>query len=96
MKKIKKYNIDSFERLCNVINSGNFDVLTLDLLQGLAIYVDNIKTIREKYPEETKNKSNWDICEYSFTWFDDGKNDIKSINVINKQTGEIITKKINN
>ena len=89
--KIKKYDINSFERLCNVINEKNFNVFTLDLITWLSVYVRTINKIRAKYPEETKNKSNTEISAGSFVWYDDNKNDWKGITLINKETGEITT-----
>jgi hypothetical protein len=85
----KTYDIDTFEKLINVVNKENFDRFTIDFLQWLHYSVDILEAIREKYPEEVKGKTNWEIAKSSFTWIDDGKNDFKSVKVTNAQTGEV-------
>jgi hypothetical protein len=90
----KKYNIDSFKKLCNVVNLENSSRLAIDLGQWLIYYAVVTDEIRKKHPKETKNKSNSQIAECTFTWVDDGKNDLLHATVENKNTGEITEVKI--
>lgn len=87
--KPKRYKIDSFEKLCNVVNKDNAEVLAVDLAQWLLSYNAVIQATREKYPQETEGKLNTQICEGHFIFYDDGKNDIKGADVFNPNTGEI-------
>ena len=75
MKKSKQYEINSFKKLCNVINTENASRLSLDLMQFLLWYSETIKSVREKMPEICENKTNWEIAKGKFIWVDDGKND---------------------
>jgi hypothetical protein len=86
---MKEYQIDSFEKLINVMNDDNINNLFFDLGKWL-IYTNHLaKEIRKKYPEETKGKLNSEIMECSFLWTDDGKNDWKGVEMINTDTGEV-------
>lgn len=85
----KTYDIDSFEKLMNVISDENFERLTLDMIEWMAVYLSYIKEIKAKYPKKTKGKLNWELCQAGFQWIDDGKHDLKYVELHNKQTGEI-------
>jgi hypothetical protein len=88
--KPKEYNIDSFERLSNVINEHNLGNLIIDIANVFSSYLSYIKDLRIKYPKETKGKQNSQILKLTgFTWIDDNKNEIKEIKVENKFTGEV-------
>lgn len=91
MSESKKYEIDSFKKLCNVVNTENAQRLAIDLGQWLIYYAIAIGEIRAKHPKETKNKTNSQIAEGHFTWIDDGKNDLLYSEIINKDTGEVTT-----
>ena len=90
MSEIKQYHIDSFEKLCNVVNMENATRLAIDLGQWLMCYAATIDNIRTEYPKETKGKRNTKIAKGSFTWIDDGKNDILGSRVEIPDTGEIM------
>lgn len=85
----KEYNIDTLEKLCNVANKENVQRLAIDVAQWLIHYTLTIDQVREKYPKETKNKSNSKIAKGWFNWVDDGKNDLLHCTIENKDTGEI-------
>ena len=89
MENEKKFVIDSFEKLLNVINGENIDRLSIDFLNWLNVYQQYVAELRKKYPKQTKGKLNWDICKSSFNWIDDGKNEIKFIEHHNQKTGEV-------
>lgn len=89
----KKYSIEGFEQFFNVLSDDNFERLMVDFMQASGVYLSYIKKIREQFPEETKDKLNWEISTYYFDWIDDGKNDMKSITVTNPKTGETKTTK---
>jgi hypothetical protein len=91
MKEPKRYEIDSFEKLCNVINEKNIESLTADLVMWLAFHVEAMKQIRKKHPKLAKGKSNWELCKTTFIWIDDGKNEMKEIILRNQDTGEVKT-----
>jgi hypothetical protein len=85
----KQYEIDSFEKLCNVVNNENVDRLAVDLAQWLLVYANTVESIRESYPELTKDKLNTQIAKGAFVWVDDGKNDLLGVQVTNEATGEV-------
>jgi hypothetical protein len=88
--KPKEYEIDSFEKLVNVVNRKNIKSLTSDLTLWLMYVIETYEKIREAHPE-TKNKSNWEIAKCHFIWVDDGKNDMLSTKSIVNETGEVTT-----
>lgn len=85
----KTYEIDSFEKLCNVINADNFESITKDLVLWLHYHVRMMESIRKQDPKYCKGKTNWDITNTCFVWTNDGINDITHISVKNKLTGEV-------
>lgn len=95
MSKPKEYNIDSFERLINVVNSENVVNLSSDLVGWLMFCEKMISEVREKYPNETKGKKNSEIIKCSFIWVDDKKNDFLGVNCENRDTGEISEIRVN-
>lgn len=88
-KEPKKYEIDSWEKLLNVVSKDNFEVFIIDLANYLHFYGSSIEDVRNKHPEETKELLNFDIIKSKFVWIDDGKNDFNAIDIINAKTGEI-------
>ena len=91
MEEPKKYRIDSFEKLCNVVNDDNIGTLAIDLAQWLIFYNSVISKIRKERPNFCKGKTNWQISESEFTFIDDGKNDFVGFTSEIKETGEQIT-----
>ncbi len=91
-KKPKQYEIDSFEKLINIINEDNFENLSTDLVHWLAIATAHYKTMRDQYPDQCKGKTNWEIAKAYFTWIDDGKHE-HEIKITNPQTGEVTKSK---
>jgi hypothetical protein len=87
----KRYEIDSFEKLVNVINEDNFESLTKDLIMWLAFHVDAMKLVRKNLPEKLKKKTNWQLNKSTFIWIDDGKNEMKEVVIRNQTTGEVQT-----
>jgi len=87
MEKPKQYEIDSFEKLCNVVTKENVERLGVDLIGWIVMYSEAIALFRSKYPDYN-NFTNWQLAKGSFTWVDDGKNDILGINLIANETGE--------
>ena len=87
MKKTKKYEIDTFEKLCNIVNDENVNNLAVDLASWLLYYNNTMSLVRKKHPE-LKDKLNTEIGKASFIWIDDGKHDIVSTIVKNPATGE--------
>lgn len=90
----KRYEIDSFKKLCNIINDDNYEQITTDLCHWLGFHISIMRDIRKKHPKETKGKTNWELAQTSFIWIDDGKNDLKAVLVKNKDTGETNTIKL--
>jgi len=87
MKKIKEYEIDSFEKLCNVVTKENVKRLGFDLIGWLVIYAEAIELFRSKYPDY-KNYTNWQLAKGLFIWVDDGNNQMLGFTFVNKDTGE--------
>jgi len=73
--KGKTFDINSFERLVEVADSENIDRLSKDLFLWLSIVV----RMKEKFPE---------LKQMGFVWTDDGKMDIKNLELTDKNTGE--------
>lgn len=88
-KNHKRYEIDSFEKLINIATDENFEGLSTDMLLWLHYTMDVIKALRNKMPEETKGKTNWQVMQSVFIWVDDGKNELKEFSVKDLNTGEI-------
>ena len=86
--KPKEYEIDSFEKLVNVVNRENIQSLTSDLTLWLMYVIETYEKIREAHPE-LKEKTNWEIAKCHFTWVDDNRNDILSTKIVNTETGEV-------
>jgi len=88
-EKPKEYEIDSFDKLVNLINEDNFEDLTHDLMLWLAYNVKVMKMLREKAPEDTQGKQNSEIVRATFIWIDDGKHNLREVKLKNDVTGEI-------
>jgi hypothetical protein len=84
----KKYHIDNFEKICNIINAENEECLLIDLMRGFAFYNKKMQDLREQYPDLTKGKTNWEILNFSINWIDDGKTHNLGSKIVNSQTGE--------
>ena len=87
--KSKEYEIKSFEQLINVANDENIERLATDLALWLLHAAGHYKLIRKAHPEETKDKTNWEIGECAFMWIDDGKNEYLGTQLTDKATGQI-------
>lgn len=85
----KRYEINTLEKLINVANPDNIDKLSIDFLVWLSHIVYFTKEVKEKNPEETKNKTNYEILQSTFVWIDDGKNDFIGVSLKNTTTGEV-------
>lgn len=95
MSKPKRYEIKGFEQVCNVVTEENFQNFFTDMLGAFGMYSEAIKLMREKHPEQCKDKTNWEICQFHFDWIDDGKNDLKYMRFHTRETGEVIEFKVN-
>jgi hypothetical protein len=89
VKETIRYEIDSFEKLLNIINEDNFGSLSMCLLKWLKYHTLLMKQYREKYPEYAKDKSNWELGKITFIWIDDGKDDLKFVSIKNELTGQV-------
>lgn len=89
MEKPKEYEIKNFEQLINVANEENVERLATDLALWLLTAVNHYSLIRKNHPEETKDKTNWEIGECAFMWIDDGKNEYLGTQLTDKATGEV-------
>lgn len=94
-KKPTAYEIDTFNKLLNVVNTENFELFVYDLTQYLAFYVGAVAKVRELHPKETEGMNNTDLIRSHFRWIDDGKNDFKGYEVKNPDTGEVTYHKMN-
>lgn len=91
--KTKKYEIDSLKQICNVVTNKNFEGFCIDFMMWLKGYIKVMEKSREQMPKETEGKTNWEICQSKFIWYDDGKNDLKGFTVKDNNTGEITEKR---
>ena len=96
MKTPKEYEIDSLKKLLNVINEENYDRIIIDLAKFLRIFTLHTKELRDKFPEETKGKTNYQLTKPIFKWIDDNKNEIKECAILDSDTGRKIIIKIPN
>lgn len=94
MSDNKTYHIDSWEKLCNVINDENKTRLLIDLSHYFLYYAATMKEYRDKHPEQTEGKTNTEIAKSVFKWTDDGVEGINSFEVMNMSTGEVVKHKI--
>jgi hypothetical protein len=85
----KRFNIDSFERLLNVLTLDNLQCLSIDIVEWMAMYISLIEKTRKENPESTEGKSNWELIQATFVYIDDGESGIKYTQLTNKSTGEI-------
>lgn len=86
------YEIDSFEKLINLINEDNFEHLTTDLIMWLGYQIKFMASVRKQFPKSyLKGKTNWDLCQTRFIYIADGKHDMKSVVLKNTLTGEVKT-----
>ena len=88
MRKPRKYEIETFEQLVNIVNSENYERLGTDFLLWLHYVNAQFQNIRNNNPQYA-DKINSDIAKVKFIWIDDGKNDIKNIQLKNTTTGEV-------
>lgn len=91
--KPKEYEIDSFEKLINVVNLQNIGAISKDLTLWLIYAIETYEKVRQQFPDQ-KEKTNWEIAKCHFIWVDDGKNDILETKIVNSQTGEVSTIKM--
>jgi len=92
-KDPKRYEIDSLERLVNLVNKGNIDRISIDLLIWLNYLVDFVDKFRAENTK-LKEKSSWELFRPTFTWIDDGKNEIDHVRITNDKTGEVTEVKL--
>lgn len=87
----KEYQFETLNQICNVINDDNFESLMKDLVLWFDYYLTIVEEFKKQYPDKcTPDMSNTEILECKFGWIDDGKNEMKKIQFINKFNGEII------
>lgn len=87
MSKIKKYEIETLEQLVNISTTENFERLATDFLAWL--HYNNIIFEEYKKNPEYKDKLNSEIAKVKFIWIDDGKNELKNVQLKNTTTGEV-------
>ena len=88
--KPKKYEIETIEQLVNQSTVENFERLATDFL----LWFNHINHFIAKY-KESNPKSELPKVK-KFIWIDDGKNELKNIQIHNIKTGEITNIKPNN
>lgn len=76
MKAEKEYKIESFEDLCNLITVENKDRLLPDVVAAFSGYAEAMDQIRKEHPS-LKKENNWDLCQFGFKWYDDGKHEYR-------------------
>jgi len=77
MSKIKKYEIETLEQLMNITTPENFERISVDFLLWLNYTTETFAKMKER--EEFKGKMNSDIAKVKFIWIDDGKNELKNV-----------------
>lgn len=87
--KPKKYEIDSFEKLVNIVTEENAKRLAIDLSGWLLYIANSYEQMRKDYPKSTKGKLNSEIAKASFIWIDDNEHVMRGTKIINNDTGEI-------
>ena len=88
MKKQKRYEIETIEQLVNISTTENFERFSVDFLLWLNHTVQMFDKIKENHPEY-RDKHNSDIAKVKFIWIDDGKNELKNVQLRNTTTGEV-------
>lgn len=91
-KKHKKYVIDSFEKLFNVVTNENVDNLSIDLFKWFLFSQKMVEEVKRQHPKETKGKLNSEIMKFAFLWVDDGKEGMIGVELHNTKTGEVTHK----
>lgn len=79
----KRYEIKTIEQLVNVSNVENFERLSMDFL----LWLNYINNWLHKFKEANPNSEQPKID--TFIWIDDGKNELKNIQIKNTKTGEV-------
>lgn len=88
--KPKKYRIDTFEKMLNVVNADNFVEFMYDFSEHVGIYLQICNSQRKNHPE-SKDKLNSELVGFKyFDWIDDGKVGIKHLLIHDPKTGEIL------
>lgn len=88
MKKHKRYEIENFDQLINVVNEENFERISIDFLLWLNHIKDVVAKVRAAH-HEFKDKPNSEILKCKFIWIDDGKHELKKTILKNNTTGEV-------
>jgi hypothetical protein len=88
-KKTVTYDIDTFNKLLNVVNTENVGRFAYDLAQYLAFYAGAVAKVRDLHPSETEGLTNTELIRSHFKWIDDGKNDFKGYEVTDPKTGKV-------
>lgn len=94
-KEPKIYEIDSWDKLHNVVNEDNFVLFMTDFANYLGFYVQSIKQMKRHAPELAE-LSNVEICQSKMRWIDDGENNFDTYEIENANTGEISRHPIKN
>lgn len=72
----KEYTIESFADLCNTITMENRGRLLKDMVSAFMGYAEAIEGVKKAHPE-IASINNWDVCQFGFKWYDDGKNEFR-------------------
>ncbi|MES2382498.1 MAG: hypothetical protein V4538_15730 [Bacteroidota bacterium] len=86
-KEPKRYEIETIEQLVNISTTENYERLGIDFLLWLNHINQTFAKLKER--PEYKDKLNSDIAKVKFIWIDDGKNELKNIQLRNTTTGEV-------
>ena len=87
MKKPKRYEIETIEQLVNISTVENYERLAVDFL----LWLNHINNFLAKYKESNPNSEQPKVQK--FIWIDDGKNELKNIQIHNIKTGEVTNHK---
>jgi len=90
MEKEKRYEIETIEQLVNLSNVENYERLGIDFL----LWLNYVNQTFDKYKKDNPN-SKLPIVN-KFIWIDDGKNEIKHVELRNTTNGEVTTHEVKN
>ena len=90
MGKEKRYEIETIEQLVNLSTVENYERLGIDFL----LWLNYVNQTFDKYKKDNPN-SKLPIVN-KFIWIDDGKNEIKHVELRNTTNGEVTTHEVTN
>lgn len=90
VEKPKRYEIETIEQLINISTVENYERLGIDFLLWL-------NYVNQTFAKYKKNNPNVELPKVDkFIWIDDGKNEIKHVELRNTTNGEVTTHEVKN